>query len=330
MSYRKQDTTAAQLQDITNKALDKLMAKAGGRMKSILTATKGELSTAILTAYRHADVNKQGWTMSSLRSSGALGWLSSQVSAIMQRFYALSTAEMRRSTRGLKWQSALLHGWALDQVTPDCCKVRLPNKPMNLEAVSFVDPSSWEERWSAWCDGYGSALMSNLRMNAINKGPLSDALDEVDATRVNTPAVDLETAMSRLFDNIMYTNIIGGQNDIFNLNGDLIDVEIWKTRGDACEDCDANEGLPMDEAEGDIPLHPHCRCYPLTVPKSYADLLRTGGADDRDLADAMMTRGLVPNSMVIRDNAGNISGRMIVTFNEWLEGQPQVLVGGAR
>jgi hypothetical protein len=55
----------------------------------------------------------------------------------------------------------------------------------------------------------------------------------------------------------------------------------------------------------------------MLVPKSYADLLRSGDDSDWDLARDMDDNGLVPNSLVIRDSSGAIAGKTIVSFNSW-------------
>jgi hypothetical protein len=193
------------------------------------------------------------------------------------------------------------------------------------------DPEDWKSRWSSWVDLYNSALIGNVTMNAINKSDLGDAIAEVDATKANTPAFSIDDAMARIWEYEAMNQITEGLQDVTEINDDS-EVEIWRTRGDArvCEDCDENEGLSIDEADGVIPYHPNCNCYYQMVPKDFADLLADGNEDDRALAHWMDAKGVVPNAMLVRGADGRIAGKVIVDFQDWMEGAARSISGNVQ
>jgi len=272
--------------------------------------------------------------------SGAFNHIHAGISRSLALFQAVSTAEMRRAFRVTKWQSILRHAWILDQLTPASRQVRLPRPPgLHEAAVSKMAmgfslkpeaPVAWDARWSAWMDAYRPAVMQNIRMGAINESTIEDAMDEVDATRIGSPSTTLDKAMVRIFDFESQAAVAEGEDDVVEENDDLVQQEVWKTRGDklVCDDCDANEGETAETADGDIPLHPNCNCFWEVVPKSYAQLLRSGDEDDRALARMMQARGLVDISLTVRNDDGVIAGKAVVDFDGWTEGQPMVVEGG--
>jgi hypothetical protein len=72
----------------------------------------------------------------------------------------------------------------------------------------------------------------------------------------------------------------------------------------------------------------NCECYWRLVPATWAKLLRSGDEEDMRLARWMDANGVVPGAMVIENEDGEPVGKAIVTYERWLEGQPQVV--GAR
>lgn len=285
-----------------------------------------QLGAAIMQAYHWSSARQRKWVwnLGDFRASGAQSQLSQDVRGILEQFQAEGVPLARKGFNAVYQESMLRHAWILDQVTPRSQPVRIPHdKKMHEAAVEVYSPatksgSEWVERWGAWSDAWQSALMHNLTLGAMNKSSAQDAVAEIDATRANTPAYNLWDAISRIHD---YESVVAasmGAADLADLNGDMVDEEIWKTRGDlrVCDDCDENEGEPIDET-GFPPLHPNCNCFPLIVPREYAELLRSGSDDDKALAAQAMDQGVVPNSLILRDMDGNIAGQTIVDFNKW-------------
>jgi len=314
-----------------------VMASLGQITKRHLSALLGEwkecrrdLIGAIAQTYKlTAPTGK--WNVHGYRTSGAKGWLTSFLQRRMAMFQATSTAMMRQAFKDIKKKSALQHAWLLDQVTPGHNTVRTPDN-IKREALSPIDPEIWVDRWAQWVESYEHALAGNIAMHAVNEGDLAGAIDEVDATRMNTPASTLERALTRLVEFKSYESIALGEDEIAEMNDDLIQEEIWMTSGrkNICEDCADNEGKTVDEADGDIPLHPNCECFWEMHPKSYGNLLRSGNPEDRELANEMDQRGLDNGSLVIRGADGEISAKAIVTFSAWMAGTSKVLSGGMR
>ncbi len=218
----------------------------------------------------------------------------------------------------MRGESAQRHAWLLDQVTPVNIHVKY-NIHTGFREANILLTSGFSERWGQWVQGYGEALMQNLKMGALNNSTVTDAIGEVDATRVNTPAYTLESALGRLWDYYSWDAITGGMSDVVGDNPEAAEEEVWRTSGDlrVCDDCDANEGKQLDDADGTIPLHPNCHCFPQIVPTSYAELLRSGDADDRDLAAQMDEDGIAPNALVIRGDNGEPAAKAIVDFEDW-------------
>ena len=87
-----------------------------------------------------------------------------------------------------------------------------------------------------------------------------------------------------------------------------------------CDDCDELEGTPIAEAGEYPPLHPGCHCYTLVVPREYAELLRSGNEEEKQLAAQAMDAGIVPNALILRNMDGEIAAQAVVDFQRWKEG----------
>lgn len=327
----KYPTQAGVTKRLQVQALDTLDLRAT-RLKGVVLRCwadcRRDLRAIIHDAYRSAASSGTRWDVVSYASSGAQARFRSLSRSVLESLRARVAVSMRRGLAGLRYDSAILHSWILDQVTPPGYVVSIPAGPLAREAVrvaggvaSRISERDWESRWSAWVDGYSDALASNIRLGAINASSIEDAVDEVDATRVNTPAVTMDVALTRLFTTESIAAMAAGEDDVVRLNEDAVDIEIWKTRGDArvCDDCDANEGRTAETADGDIPLHPGCNCFWEIVPESYAALLRSGDPEDRELARQLQARGIVPEALVIRNERGDVAAKAIVSFSGWLD-----------
>lgn len=326
--FPQQASVTARLQDEINRALASLSAESARDLARAWAVTRRNLQSIIVDAYKSAGAGKP-WTLATLRSSGAEGRMRAEIKRELASFKIKAVQIIKKGLKGLRRQSALRHAWLLDQVTPPSRRVRIPNVKAYHEAgiVQQVTKVSWVDRWSQWVGSYSDALSNNLVMGATNESSLSDAIDEVDATTVNTPRATLSNAMNRLFAWEAQAEIALGEDDVVGLNEDLVDTEVWKTSGRriVCDDCDANEGLTVEETDGDIPLHPNCDCFWLIVPASYAELLRSGDAEDQDLADLLQARGTVPEALAIRGEDGKIAAKVIIDFSAWSKGQPGII-----
>lgn len=326
MSYPRQESVNARLHKETLNSLEDTGSNGLKELTVIWKHHRKELQLAVMNAYRFTAPNGR-WTMASFKSH-AEPMLAGEIRGILERFRAMTSQTIKVNLNGLYKESCLRYAWMLDQLTPPKRNVKIPHR-LGLHEAAVTDiyygaqaSKAWTDKWSAWVDSYGSALLHNITLGASNQGPVSDAVAEVDATKSNTPQSTIFDAMSRLHDYAATEAMVEGSHTIADMNDDA-EEEIWKTRGDLniCEDCEANEGVPIDEADGTIPMHPNCHCYPMLVPKSYADLLRSGDADDWELARDMDSRGIVPNSLVIRDDDGSIGAKAIVSFSRWAKGE---------
>ncbi len=326
MSYPKQDSVINRLHDESLVALDALQEKSWTKISRQWDECRRDLRGLILDTYRQY-FREGRWNLTMLKASGAAHVLTHGIAQRLAEFRSQSHFEAKTHLNEIYKQSILRSAWILDQTTPPNIKIRIPHRVRLFEAgaVNYYTGEKAAEqlgqRWGSWVDSYNSALLNNIQMGALNESSMLDAADEVDATRVNTPQSDLLDALQRVF---MYESAMAqshASSMVIQTNEELDVEEIWETRRDVrvCDDCDANEGLTQEEADGTIPMHPNCNCYWRIVPASWAKLLRSGNPDDYDLAVQMDARNLVPNTMVIRDAAGNIAGYTVVDFQEWVE-----------
>lgn len=327
MSYPKQASVNAKLHDQTLNALEDIGSKGLRMLAALWKEHRKEMQLAIMNSYQAASPNGT-WNLQTFKTR-AQPLLKSEFRSILERFRALSHQSIKSNLNALYAHSWKRYAWMLDQLTPASRNVRIPHKTKLHEAAitnlyyGAQASTAWADKWSAWVDSYGSALMHNLALGSASGSSVSDAVSEVDATKSNTPQSTLINALTRLYDFAATEAMTAGEETIADMNDDLTEVEIWKTRGDlrVCDQCSDNEGLPIDEADGTIPAHPNCHCYPMLVPKSYAELLQSGDADDRDLALDMDRKGIAPNALVIRNEDGDIAAKAIVSFNQWIKGQ---------
>lgn len=327
MGYAKQAQVSERLHDEALNALELLGADGLGELAHLWQDHRKQMQLAVMNAYRHAAPHGN-WNLGSFKSHARFN-LQSDLHAILAQFSALTTQSIKNSLNTLYRQSCLRHAWILDQITPASRNVRVPHKKHLHEAAvtgiyyGDVIPQQWADKWSAWIDSYNSALLNNLALGASNESSVADAVEEVDATKSNTPQSTLEDAMTRIYDYAATDAMVAGETAIADMNDGLVQEEIWKTRGDldVCDECSGYEGLTIDEVGEYPPAHPHCHCFPLLVPKEYADLLRSGDEDDRLLARDMHRDGIVPTALVIRNDDGDIAAKAMVSFDQWIKGE---------
>lgn len=327
MSYARQPSVNDRLHKQTLDVLEKIGTKGLNELGGLWRQHRKEIQLCIMNAY-HLAAPKGKWNLRTFRSI-AQPMLQYDIRGILERFRATSNQSIKTSLNALYAHSTMRYAWMLDQTTPISRNVMIPHRNRLHEAavtgvyMGAKVSGEWADKWSAWVESYNSALMHNLALGASNGSSVSDAVSEVDATKSNTPQSTLENAMIRLYDYAATDAIAEGERTIGAMNDDMVEEEIWKTRGDlrVCDECSDNEGETREDADDDIPAHPNCHCFWMLVPKSYADLLRSGDADDRALAGDMMKQGIAPNALVIRNEDGDIAAKTIISFGSWMKGQ---------
>ena len=327
-----QDRIIERIERDTIRRLDTMQAAAVREVERLWMQTKRKLKTMI--AYEYNANHKGGWTHTDAYMKGTIHRIARNARVLTNHFKHEAFQVFGRRLKEIYWESVYRHAYQLDVTTPPSFKVKLPKNPSFKEAMRiYSGPDAmvdYRERWSAWMDSYNSALEQNLRLGAINESTATDAMDEVDATRAGSPSFDVFDAMNRIMNAEAVSTASLGSLDVSSANDDLDVVEIWKARdwSRVCDDCDANDGLEIDEADGEIPLHPNCNCYYRLVPRAWAELLRSGDADDVELARLMDAQGRVPNSMLIKNDDGNLVGAVIVNFEGWMQDNAMVISSG--
>lgn len=329
MSIKTQTQILDVLEKKSVKALDVIRNKAHNELISLLKSARVKMRSAIFEIYR-GDFNAD-WNLSEASRRGTLLKIGHAVDSILIEFKQAAFALQKKHYSHVYRESALRSAWMLDQITPNSISIKIPPKIRFMESMDNSEVTdSWASRFALWVDGYRSSLDQNLRLGAINESSADDARQEVDATRVGTPATDLEYAISRMFMTTSLLSELAGQQDVADLNEGIDVVQIWQTRywDRVCDICDENRGLTMDEATDDIPAHPNCACYWRMVPRKFADLLRSGNAEDMAAAIEMDAAGLDPSSVAMLDpESGELKGLLSITFNEWKKGMPTAIMG---
>lgn len=330
MSYAKQSTTVDRLMKETLSSFDTHIENASAMLEKHWEETKGHLKSAIMMEY-HKSFSAGTWTLSAAKNKGVMLRIEKITRIFLQNFMATIENDFKKKKKAMYAESLKRYAWVTDQVTPATTRVSMPNNFRAREAVVDVytgsaAAASWTERMGAWLGAYHSSLQNNIALGALAGSSIHDAAEEVDKTKAGTPSYDVFDALNRILEVELWAEAMSAEDDFYGENyKNLGFVEIWKTRYgiDVCDDCSENEGLTAEEADGDIPLHPNCRCFWRIVPASFRDLLLQGDDDSRGLAYDMDARGLVPDSLVMRDTNGDIVGKTIVSFREWSNGEGQ-------
>ena len=330
MTIRKQASAIVQMERESLKAVDQI-AEQGARVINLLwEQTRDSLQSLILHEYRR-DFGKGKWDVTMASAKGTLTRIEHAVYAVLEDFRRESAKVAEDAFEDVYRESALRWAWIIDSTTPPNITTNLPRAAMFREATSNIKvykgpaaETAWKVRWSSWAGAYASALTQNIKLGAMGGSSADDAADEVDQTRAGSPASSLFEALDRVYWHQSVSVQAMAQRDLAEANPAMELEEIWNTREDArvCDDCDRNAGRTREKAYGDIPLHPRCNCYWRLVPASWADLLRTGNEDDRELARAMDAKGLVPSSMVIRDRKGRAVAATMISFKQWAKRLP--------
>ncbi len=314
------------------KAIDQLRDRGAIAVSKLWENEKANLRRIIMEVYQR-DFPRDSWTIVSAKAS--LDRISHATSFSLSAFLRSITQTSADVFRDLYRQSALRSAWILDQVTPDTVKVNLPQSGLFRESsvgVTYQGPNAdtaWRARISQWTDAYHASLIQNLKLGAMNESAMSDAIDEVDATRAGTPAMDLGYVFDRIFMYQAQSVIVGGQVDVAKANRALGVKEIWQTRYNArvCEICDEQAGKTPEEATEEMPPHPNCECYWRLVPASFADLLTSDQFGDHELARRIDAAQLPYSGMYVRDGEGGVAAMTTITFQKWLDGRSLAVTG---
>lgn len=330
--YAKQGTTVDRLMKETLSSLDLHIDQASKSLERKWEITKQNMKASIMREYQmsfpHSD-----WNLPEAKRRGVFLRIERETKSILEGFLGVLSDDFKTRKNHIYDESMYRYAWMMDQVTPDGMKMKIPDTKKFREAATTIytgeeASTQWMERMGAWLGAYHSALQNNLVLTAMNSSSIQDAAKKVDDTKAGTPSYDLFDALNRIMEVEMWGEAMDAENDFYDENSDDLGlVEIWKTRYglDVCDDCDSNEGLTAEEADGDIPLHPNCRCFWRLVPASFRNLLLKGDSESRALAYDMDARGLVPDSLVIRDENGSVVGKTIVSFEKWAEGMPMMV-----
>jgi len=138
---------------------------------------------------------------------------------------------MRDTVKDAYRHEALRHVWMLDMLTPPSRKPRIPGKALR-EALRPEDyKTGWEQALAEWLRAYAVNLNTNLRLEALHEGSITDAADEVDATKVDNfdPIYKLS---SMLFMHILQAQR-DARDDVAGENEDLVAEEIFQTLEDS-------------------------------------------------------------------------------------------------
>jgi hypothetical protein len=333
MSYPKQDSVTKRLQAESMKSLYGLVDNQWREVDRMWRETRRDLRLHIMDTYRQ-HFGDRPWSLAGLQGSSGTQ-IFGGIATRLERFKAESKATAKNSLNGIYKNGILRYAWVLDQTTPPSYQVRVPYRMRLFEAGVIQVYSGeeavrkWADRWDSWVDAYQGSLINNLRLGAINESNMQSSADEVDATRAGSPTADLLEALRRIFESEAISAISAAEDIVGTVNDGAMAEEIWQTvhDGDVCDICEPYDGFSADEIPDDIPAHPNCRCYWRIVPVAWAELLRSGGVDDRQLAIEMDARGLVPNSMAIRDERGNVVAYTIVDFMDWVGNAFPSIVG---
>jgi len=325
---RTQTQVLERLERDTLRVIDGMVDEQGLRLKGLWEGTKSRLKMYIQHEYSQ-DFRGEPWNFSDAVRRGTFERIQKRTHDILHEFYEQSAGSFSEHLKRLRRESTLRAAWMLDQVTPGSMSARLP-MGFALKEAAQLGETQWNDRWGAWLDSYQISLTNNLRMGALNASTPEDAADEVEATRPGSPTADMWSALERIHRHESYSIYASAQGDVAKANEQFNLVEIWQTRyyKRVCDICEENRGLTREEATDDIPAHPNCECFWRVVPASWAQLMRSGNADEREIAKAMDAADEVPDMMLVMNDQGELVGAATVEFGDWISDKMKVLTGG--
>lgn len=298
--------------------------------------TRKGVETVIAQAIIH-DFGSTRWDSATARQKGTFFKIDRGVTKVLDAFLAHGLPHLRNFFKEARMQEMLRTVYMMRQLLPDTVPVKLPIGPMTVtvsrEAIVgrvkavVGNGATFDEKMTAWLKAWKENLIHNLNLGALNQSELADAIAEVQATKVGSPAFHIEDAIKRLFQNeflAQTTGEGGGHDDAMDINDEAPVEEIWQARSDTkvCNDCLENDGKTRDEIEaaGDDDVHGYgmgsngCRCSYQIRPKAWGDV---GGAkDDSQPSSAMLIRG----------PSGQIGAAAIISYQDWITPNLQTII----
>ena len=308
----------ARMEQETRSAMRRLEDSCNKELLGMWSAAVSDIRASIIDIYRQ-DFGKDAWDLVGAHSKGTLGRISAASASRLSEFKAQAGQHVFDSLAHIHNQERLRALWMIDQTTPQSFLPKHPFKPAREAAASPRDAkATWQQAFGTWIDTYHTSINSNLKLETLHEGDIHDAADEAAATRIG--GYDPAYKFSSMFSTQALTEEADARRAIFDANEDVEEDEIWQTMEDTivCAVCDDYDGKPMSKVPDDQPAHYRCRCYSRFVPKAYAEILRSGTEEEKQLALDMDAQGLVPDSIAIRsEKTGDIIGRGVVSFSDW-------------
>jgi hypothetical protein len=323
-----QSQVLERLEQESVRAFDKMVDAGSAELHTHWEQTKTWLKMLIRHEYAQ-DFRRDAWNLMDAHRLGTFERIRKKAYELLNRFHEESLVLAEGHFKTLRRESVLRNAWMLDQVTPPSQRVVLP-LGFTMREAKVYEETQWNDRWGAWLTSYQASLNNNLRMGAMNNSNVNDAADEVDATRPGSPSADMWSALDRIYQHESTSIYASSQLDVSKVNDQFNLTEVWQTRyyKRVCDLCEGNRGLTREEASDDIPAHPNCNCFWRIVPATWAQLMRSGNLDEREIAKAMDAADEVPDMMLVLNDKGELVGAATVEFGDWIQDKMKVIVGG--
>lgn len=330
MSYPTQQGTLKKLEDQTRRDGRALEDACCARLVDLWNRTKDEMRGSILNTYRK-HFGSDTWDTSSVHAKGTLHVISQQVMNSLTLFHNQASTLFKSSMKDAYLGEMAHQLWMLDMLTPPSYLPKAPEKAKALRESDAPDfKTGWAQALVEYLHAYHNTLITNLRMEALHGGSLSDAADEVDASKIDgfEPTYKLSSALTNLILQVQRD----ARDDGSGVNQDLVAEEIFQTMEDeaVCPDCSSQDGKNMEDVDMSLDhiFGFNCRCFSRIVPVEFADLLRSGDADEKQAALEMDARGLVPDAMAISDENGRLKAHISVKFADWVDSERGMSIMG--
>ena len=334
MSYPTQRGTLNRLEAETRKAGRKFEDAAIAALRQDWEQTKDAIKGMVMLEYRRG-FGSEKWALGS--AGHTLDHMGRIAMNLLIGFHDRATPLIRNASRQAYRHEAMRQVWMLDMLTPPSYKPRLPERA--LREAGAPRPGAvavtWEQALGEWLRAYAANLGTNLRLEALHEGGITDAADEVDKAKIDgfEPGYKFSSVIT---DQVLLAQR-EARSDVADTNDDLVAEEIFQTMEDGrvCEDCDSQDGKRLEDVE----MLPHvygfnCRCFERIVPRAFAELLRNGSDEERQAALDADARGLVPDAMAIKDpdsglipSEQTLKAHIFVDFDKWM-GQEGMSISG--
>jgi hypothetical protein len=318
MAYPKQSSTQARLETLIRKDMRIMERRTLKKIFKLWKLYKNYIKQSIYLSYRSV-VPHGEWNLVVAKNSNVMHQIGFNVRKLMNEFRHEAKHILKQEFKKHYLEEYLRNAWLMDMITPKHIKINLTPKVNTIESVRIYTGRNalvkWFERFEQWTLSWEDTVRANIMLNAMHEKTVEDTTATIDSTRVS--GFDLWGVFNRL----VFTELLSVQaearQDFANANQNIILEEIWQTAEDerTCPECSDNDQKTRDEVNEDdnIPLHPACRCFWRTVPKTFADLAKS----DPALARQLDTQRVVPDSMAILNDKGQLTAMATISFNKW-------------